>query len=151
MSKTPSPPASRCGQQSSDNLAALKYAYARWSETKGASTDSFVEMFKDRLDRQSMLGPDLPDDPAAHPVSEAEARDYFRVVGCDWQMVAFSADRFITDNDDIVMFGRCHWRHRRTGREVDSPKVDVWHFEDGKAVSFIEMFNSLAFIRAVEP
>ena len=47
------------------------------------------------------------------------------------------------------MVGRCHWRHRASGREVDSPKVDIWHFEDGKATRFLEMFDSLAFARAV--
>jgi len=47
------------------------------------------------------------------------------------------------------MVGRCAWRNRTTGRIVDTPKVDVWRFENGKAVSFLEMFDSLGFVRAI--
>ena len=64
-------------------------------------------------------------------------------------MISYDVERFIGDGDDIVMVGRCHWRRRDNGEEVNSPKVDIWHFENGKATSFFEIFDSLAFARAV--
>ena len=57
--------------------------------------------------------------------------------------------RFVADGDDVVMIGHCHWRHRASGRDVRSPKIDVWHFENGKATRFYEMFDTLAFARTV--
>lgn len=51
--------------------------------------------------------------------------------------------------DDVVMIGRCAWRRRATGAPVDSPKVDIRHFEFGKVTRFTELFDSLAFARAV--
>ena len=66
--------------------------------------------------------------------------------------VGISVDQFVADGEygeDVVMVGRCAWRHRATGAEVSTPKIDVWRFEFGKATRFTEMFDSLAFARAV--
>ena len=132
-----------------DNLAALERAYARWSETKGASADEFLALLADGVEMRSVLSPELSDDLAANRLSKSEAQDYFAVIARDWDMISYDVDRFIGDGDDIVMVGRCHWRHKTTGAEVNSPKVDIWHFEGGKATSFLEMFDSLGFARAV--
>jgi hypothetical protein len=51
-------------------------------------------------------------------------------------MLDYVVDQFIADGeygDDVVMIGRCAWRRRATGAVVDSRKVDIWHFECGKA------------------
>ena len=41
------------------------------------------------------------------------------------------------------------WRNRATGKVVDSPKVDIWHFENGRITQFLEMFDSHGFVRAL--
>lgn len=135
--------------QRAHNLAALRRAYARWHETRAGSADDFIELLADNIEMRSVLSPEVPDDLAANRVSKAEARQYFAVIARDWEMISYDVHHFIGDGDDIVMVGRCHWRHRATGREVDSPKVDIWHFEGGRATRFLEMFDSLAFARAV--
>ena len=132
-----------------DNLEALQRAYARWGETKGGSAGDFLALLADGVEMRSVLSPELGDDLAANRLSKAEAADYFAVIARDWEMISYDVDRFIGDGDDIVMVGRCHWRHKANGAEVDSPKVDIWHFEGGKATSFLEMFDSLGFARAV--
>ena len=93
--------------------------------------------------------PDIPDAVAGVHVHHDEARQYFEGLLRDWEMLSYDVDRFICDNDDIVMVGRCAWRHRETGNVVDTPKVDVWHFENGKITQFLEMFDSLGFARAI--
>ncbi len=62
-------------------------------------------------------------------------------------MIDFPQERIVAEGDTIVWIGRCAWRHRRTGQELDTPKIDVWTFRDGKAVRYFEMFDSLAFVR----
>jgi ketosteroid isomerase-like protein len=127
----------------------LKQAYSTWSASKGTSADHWFDLFADQIEMRSVLAPELPDDLAAHRVSKSAAMEYFQTLGRDWEMIEFKADRFVDDDDDVVMVGRCAWRNRATGRIVDTPKVDIWHFEDGKAVTFLEMFDSLAFMRAI--
>ena len=38
--------------------------------------------------------------------------------------------------------------NKHDGKTIDSPKIDIWTFRNGKAVRFFEMFDSLAFARA---
>ncbi len=135
--------------RTNSNRAALEAAYARWNETKGDSADEILALFDDQVEMSSVLTPEIPDELAGVHLNRQRATDYFDALRRDWEMVSYDVDRFIGDGDDIVMVGRCHWRRRDTGKEVNSPKVDIWHFENGKATSFLEMFDSLAFARAV--
>jgi len=129
--------------------ARLKQAYSAWSESKG--TDYlWLELLAEDVEMRSVLTPDLPDDFAATPRrGKAGAMEYVQTLGRDWEMMEFVCERFIDAGDDVVMVGHCAWRNRATGKIVDTPKVDIWHFEDGKAASFLEMFDSLAFVRAI--
>lgn len=122
-------------------------AYREWRATKGMSADLFLDLMADGIEMRSVLEPALPDDLAEHRKSKGEAREYFAIVLRDWEMLDFPEERIVADGDTLVWIGRCSWRHRRTGQEIDTPKVDIWTFRDGKAVRFMEMFDSLAFAR----
>lgn len=127
----------------------LRQAYSAWSESKGVSSEQWLDLLGDEIELRSVLPPDLPDDFAARRHRKSGALEYFATLARDWEMVYFDAERFIDGGDDVVMVGRCAWRNRATGKIVDTPKVDVWHFEGGKAVDFMEMFDSLGFMRAI--
>ena len=134
---------------SNPNAAALERLYARWNETKGGAADEVLDLLDDQIEMRSVLAQEMPSELAGHKVSKQQAAGYFAALARDWEMLFFDAYQFIADGDDVVMVGRCAWRHRETGQEVDTPKVDIWHFENGKATRFFEMFDSLAFARAV--
>ena len=129
--------------------ARLRDAYALWSQSSGTQSDQWIELLSDGIEMRSVLTPDLPDDLAATRRTLSGALEYFQTVARDWEMIHYIVDRMVDGGDDVVMVGRCAWRNRATGRVVDTPKVDVWRFEGGKAVSFLEMFDSLAFVRAI--
>jgi len=46
------------------------------------------------------------------------------------------------------MRGSTAWRHKRTGKVADTPKVDFWRFRDGKAVEFYEYYDTAAVFAA---
>jgi ketosteroid isomerase-like protein len=127
----------------------VRQAYALWSESGGMRSDQWMALLADSIEMRSVLTPDLPDDLAATRRTLSGALEYFETVARDWEMIHFTVERVVDGGDDVVMIGRCAWRNRATGRIVDTPKVDVWRFEGGKAVSFLEMFDSLAFVRAI--
>ena len=129
--------------------ARLRESYRKWSESAGTRSDHWMELLADSIEMRSVLAPDLPDDLAAHRRTLSGALEYFQTVARDWEMIHFTVERFVDGGDDVVMVGRCAWRNRATGRTVDTPKVDIWRFENGKAVSFLEMFDSLGFVRAI--
>src|SRR3954467_5428091 len=129
--------------------ARLRHAYALWAESGGTRSDQWIDLLSDMIEMRTVLTPDLPDELAASRRTLSGALEYFQTVARDWEMIHFTVDRFVDGGDDVVMVGRCGWRNRATGRIVDTPKVDVWHFESGKAVTFLEMFDSLGFVRAI--
>jgi uncharacterized protein len=133
------------------NVVALRQAYAHWRETKGDCAHEVLELFDDEIEMRSVLAPDLPSELAGPHDRKDRAAQYFEALAREWEMLHFEVHQLISDErgDDIVMVGRCAWRHRETGAEVDTPKVDIWHFENGKATRFMEMFDSLAFAKAV--
>jgi ketosteroid isomerase-like protein len=134
------------------HVVALREAYRRWRETRGGNADEILALFDVRVEMRSVLDADLPSELAGTHRTRAEAAEYFAALARDWEMLDYVVDQFVADGeygDDVVMIGRCAWRHRETGTVVDSPKVDIWHFEFGKATRFTELFDSLAFARAV--
>lgn len=131
------------------NAAALEHAYARWSETKGGSAAEVLELFDERVEMRSVLTDDLPSDLAGVHVDKAQAAEYFAALARDWEMIYWDTYQVIADGDDVVVVSRCAWRNRATGREVDTPKADIWHFENGRATRFTELFDTLAFARAL--
>ncbi|MEA3046618.1 MAG: uncharacterized protein QOJ53_950 [Sphingomonadales bacterium] len=127
----------------------LRDAYALWSDSRGTASDQWIDLLAETIEMRTVLTADLPDDLAATRRSRAGALEYFQTLARDWEMIEFRAERFVDGGDEVVMVGRCAWRNRATGRIVDTPKVDVWQFENGKAICFLEMFDSLAFVRAI--
>jgi ketosteroid isomerase-like protein len=131
------------------NLAALERAYARWIETKGGAVAEVLDMMADDIEMRSVLAPEVPHEVAGTHSGKEQAAAYFEGLLRDWEMLSWDIDRFIADGDDVVMVGRCRWRRKEGGAEVDTMKVDIWHFEKGKATRFLEMFDSLAFALAI--
>ena len=126
----------------------LANAYRSWSESRGTDPRPWFDLIDDRVELRSVLKPELPDDLAAERRSPEGVREYFATIARDWEMDYYRVDDIVDGGDDVVVIGHCAWRNRATGRSVDTPKVDVWRFEDGRAVSYLEMFDSLGFMRA---
>ncbi|MES2449543.1 MAG: nuclear transport factor 2 family protein [Pseudomonadota bacterium] len=125
----------------------LLYAYEQWHETRGQSAELFLDLLADDVRLRSVLNP-----PELHPLADARvgidrARDYLTSLTVTMEMIDSPTHQLIVDGDTIVWVGSCRWRDRRTGREIATPKVDIWHFQGGKCVSLMEMYDTLGFAR----
>ena len=49
------------------------------------------------------------------------------------------------------MFGTCAWKNKATGKTAECMISNLWRFEDGKVVEFIDLFDSAAAIEAASP
>lgn len=126
---------------------ALAHAYAQWHATRGASGELFLELMADDIAMRTLLGP-----PELHPLAQERvgidyAREYLVSLALNLEMIEFPTEEIVAQGNTVVWIGSCHWRDRRSAREAKTPKVDVWRFRDGKAVSVIEMFDTLGFAR----
>ena len=133
-----------------ENLAALQSVYRNWHESKGGSVGEILDLFDEQIEMHSALAADVPAPVAGTHVTRAEARNYFDGLLAEWEMLYYEVDRFVVADhgDEIVMVGRCAFRNKATGKVLDTPKIDVCTFRDGKIVRFQESYDTLSFARA---
>jgi uncharacterized protein len=128
----------------------LRAAYKAWHESRGRTPDRFFALYADDIELHSVLEASIIDDPARGPfVGKRAAIAYFAAVAEAWEMVDACTDDFLARGDKIVWIGHATWRNLRTLRLVSGPKVDVWTVRDGRAVRFLELFDSYGFAHAI--
>ena len=66
-------------------------------------------------------------------------------------MVHYTIDQYVEQDDVVCAIGSTSWTNKQTGKTIDTPKVDVWRFKDGKAVAFFEYYDTAALRDASEP
>lgn len=129
------------------NAERVRHAYAEWHRTKGGSPEAFLDMMAPEVRMSTVLNP-----PELHPLAHERAgienaRDYLVSLVLNLEMVEFPTEEIVAQGDTVVWIGSCTWRDRKTGAETCTAKVDIWRFKDGKAVSVMEMFDTLGFAR----
>lgn len=134
------------------NLAALRSAYQNWHDTKGGNVGEILDLFDDEIEMHSALSGDVPSAVSGVHIRKAEARDYFEGLLKDWEMIFYHVDRYVVgrDGEEIVMVGRCSFRNKATGKVLDTPKIDVCTFRDGKIVRFQESYDTHSFVCAMD-
>ena len=126
-----------------DNMQQLKDAYRLWHETKGASVQQWLDLLADDVCFRSLAGGAPGMEFTQHCGCKAEAAQYFAMMAADWEMVHYTVEDFIAQGDRVVMLGSCAWRHRKTGKVVETPKADVLTFNpEGKIIDFQEFFDT---------
>jgi ketosteroid isomerase-like protein len=124
------------------NVAILKQAYAKWSQSKGASAGDWTAIFADNF----KFGSIAQGRHGAAYLTSYQSRDqlaqYFAGLARDWEMIDFVTQHFIAQDDRVVMLGHCTWRFKRTGKVVSTPKADTWRFANGNAVEFYEYYDT---------
>jgi uncharacterized protein len=125
-------------------LAMLQAGYKAWNDTKGESIDTWLDIMADQVDFGSLSngGYGVPwTNPRA---SKSDIRGYLTALTAAFQMRHYTVDRFVCEGDTVVMIGRTAWHNIKTGKVIDTPKVDIWRFRDGKAVAFFEYLDTAA-------
>jgi ketosteroid isomerase-like protein len=128
--------------QEARNVALLRHAYQRWHDSKGGSIDEWLELVADDCAFCSLAEGAPGAEFTCRRRSKDEVRGYLEGLTGEWEMIRYVVDDYVAQGGKVVAIGHTAWRNKRTGRECDSPKLDVWHFQDGKAVSFAEYYDT---------
>jgi ketosteroid isomerase-like protein len=132
------------------NVTMLKGAYAAWSDSRGASVDEWMKICDPNIAFGSIAQGSA--EPARYLTAYSSRdmlKDYFAGIARDWEMLEYTAEHFVAQNDRVVMLGHCTWRYKKNGRVVSTPKADSWRIVDGKAVEFYEYFDTAQLHAAV--
>jgi hypothetical protein len=110
-----------------------------------------MEIMADDISLGSLANgsPEMPF--SASRSNKSQILDYLEELNRDWDMVSFDMNDFIAQGDRVVAIGRVAWRNKATGKIADTPKVDVWRFRDGKAVDFLEFYDTALSFAAATP
>jgi uncharacterized protein len=122
----------------------LKAAYRAWADTKGASIETWVGLLADVVDFRSLANGRLGIPWTKTRRSPAEVREYLRDLTTTFEMEHYTIERYVCQDDTIVVICSTGWRNRATGKRFDTPKVDVWRVKDGKIVAFFEYYDTAA-------
>lgn len=121
----------------------LKPCYDEWIRTKGASAETWMDLIADPFEFRSLaMGDDHGATFTAPKSRRDEVRGYFDGLAAEWEMLEFRVDRYVEQGDTVCAIGWNAWRNRKTGKSFESPKVDIWRFEGGKAVAFMEFYDT---------
>ena len=127
---------------SNHNVEILKDAYARWNDSKGGSVDHWMTLVADDI-RFGSLAQGAPVMTFAKGYDSRDSlRGYFDGLLSDWEMIHYTVDEFVAQGDAVFMRGSTAWRNKRTGKAVETPKIDFWRFRDGKAVEYYEYYDT---------
>jgi ketosteroid isomerase-like protein len=133
------------------NVAVLKDAYRRWHDTKGGSVDHWMGLVADDI-KFGSLAQAAPEMAFARSYSNRDAlRGYFDGLLGEWEMIHYTASEFVAQGDSVFMRGSTAWRSKKTGKSVETPKVDFWRFRNGKAVEYYEYFDTARVLAAATP
>ena len=130
------------------NKALLRAAYERWHGTLGASVEHWMSLVHENISFGSLAEGTDPDAFTKKRQGKAALKGYFDGLTGNWTMIYGSVDDLVAEGDKVVAIGSASWRYNKTGRVVETPKVDVWQFRDGKAVSFYEYYDTAMMIWA---
>ena len=129
-------------------LEKLQSAYRHWNSDKGSTAEPLFDLMSDDLKFRSIAG-GAPDMAFTRPHSNKEqVKAYFTELARDWQMIFYHVRAFIASGDTVAVVCECSWRHKRTGKVVHSPKLDIVRFKGDKIADFFEFFDTEQAIEA---
>ncbi len=74
----------------------------------------------------------------------AGVADFFSTLARDQEVIEFTPQEFIAQNDKVVSLGHYKWRVKETSREFESDFVHIFTIRDGKIAGFREHFDTAA-------
>ncbi|MGH7871448.1 MAG: nuclear transport factor 2 family protein [Candidatus Binatia bacterium] len=124
------------------NLVALKEAYRLWHDTKAGSVDHWLNLMTDDVKFRSLAEGAHNMEFTSLSTCKQDVKTYFAGLITDWEMIHYRVDEYIAEGDRIVALGSCSFKHKRTGKVLDTPKADFHKFRDGKICEFFEFYDT---------
>lgn len=125
----------------------LRAAYKAWHDTKGGSIQTWLDLMADRLRFHSLANGAEHVEWTKQRRSKEEVRAYLQGLTATMTMIEYKVDRFVCEGNTVVVIGSTAWFHLKANKRVDTPKVDIWHFnEAGQAIEFTEYYDTAQLI-----
>jgi len=124
------------------NVTVLKEAYRQSHDTKGGSVDHWLTLMTDDVKFRSLAEGTKPMEFTCTSSCKSDVERYFAGLTEDWQMNYYRMDEYIAQGDRVVALGSCSFKHKKTGKILETPKADFHKFRDGKICEFFELYDT---------
>ena len=120
-----------------DNVALVKKGYAAFSS---GDMETLLSLFAEDIAWTSptVEGSDF----SGQCKGRAEVAAFFEKVAAAEEILEFTQDEFIAQDDRVVVTGRSRTRVRSTGRTLEYPYVHLFTVRAGKVQDFTEYFDT---------
>lgn len=133
-----------------DNVAILKEAYDYWNKNKEQAFDNWMNLLSDDVRFKSLADGHEGMEFTRACNCKNDVLRYFEELAGEWEMVHYTVHEYIAEGDRVVAIGNCHWRYLKTGKEVETPKVDIITMRESKIVDFFELYDTKRAIACTE-
>lgn len=128
--------------QEDDNVARVREAWGRWSETRGDDLSIWDDYVTDDFKLRS-----LPDGGAGQPYTAPkngrdQMREYLEGLVGTFSMDLWEIDETIAKDDRVVVLGRTGWTNRETGKSFVTPVAMITRWRDGRMCEYTEFFDT---------
>lgn len=124
------------------NVALLKKLFGRWNDTKGGSVDEWLEHIDENVKWRSLAQGVEGAEFTKNADKLADVRAYFTGLNDTFEMIHYTIDEYVADGETVIAIGSTAWRNRATGESFDTPKLDVFDFNDGRIIGFLEFYDT---------
>jgi uncharacterized protein len=128
--------------QEDSHIALLREAYQKWHDSKAGSVNHWLALMTDDIQFRSLAGGAARMEFTRTSSCKEEVRHYFAGLTDQWHMIHYTMDEFIAQGDRVVALGTCSFRHKKTGKILDTAKADFHKFRDGKICEFFEFYDT---------
>lgn len=133
------------------NVAALKDAYRQWHETRGGNTAHWLALMTDDVKFRSLADGAKTMEFTCMACGKDDVKRYFAGLSADWEMIHYTVDEYIAQGDRVVVLGRCSFKHKKTGKILETPKADFHKFRGDKICEFFEFFDTAKALDVAKP
>lgn len=133
------------------NLTVLRKLYEGWHETKGGNVEDVIALMDEEVQLSSLANGAQGAEFTQQCSCLADVRKYFEGLLNNWTMLHYHVVEFIADGDRVVVVCHTAWNNNDTGKSCETPKVDIWRFENGRATSLSEYYDTAALFAAATP
>ena len=133
------------------NVDLLRTAYQRWHDSKGGSIDHWLSLMTDDVKFRSLADGAKPMAFTRVSTCKDDVKRYFAGLSADWEMDFYRIDEYIAQGDRVVALGSCSFRHKQTGKTLNTPKADFHRFRAGKICEFFEFYDTAQAISRATP
>jgi ketosteroid isomerase-like protein len=137
--------------QEDANVKTLKEAYQKWHDTKCGSVNHWLELMTEDVQFRSLAGGASKMEFTRAATSKEDVKRYFSALTDQWEMIHYTNNEYIAQGDRVVALGTCSFRHKVTGKVLDTPKADLHRFKDGKICEFFEFYDTAQAIAKATP